>query len=305
AIEPFISGVYAGDPKRLSIRAAIPRIYALEEKHGSLIRGAIAMGRVRKGMGLPKGRMISFQQGMGELPAGIVKQLPEGSVRSGCRVVGLTRLESGWQVAWQQSGESGHHQAEHLIMALPASAAAGLIRPMSEQAADLLEDISYAPIATLAVGHTQKQVGHPLNGFGFLIPRREKIRLLGGLFSSTLFKDRAPEGRTLITAFMGGTMDQGFEDLSDDAVLGQMLLDLSQTLKIDGEADFAHLTRYERAIPQYVMGHGQRLAKLDQTLDEACPGLIHRANWSGGVSVADCVLNAERCAQSLAQHIAL
>ncbi len=125
------------------------------------------------------------------------------------------------------------------------------------------------------------------------------MRLLGALFSSTLFEGRAPKDHALITAFMGGAMDDTFADLSTDAIIGQTLMDLEQTLGIDGEPHFQHLTRYKAAIPQYQLGHGERIEALELALASVGPGLHLRANWKDGISVADCVRSGELCAEKL------
>ncbi|MDH3921092.1 MAG: protoporphyrinogen oxidase, partial [Rhodospirillales bacterium] len=300
AVEPFISGVYAGDPAALSVRAAVPRIYELERAHGSLIRGAIALGKAAKGAGTPAGRMVSFDRGMGVLPEGVGAALPEGAWRSGCRAVALRPFGfKGWEVAWEGPGESGVERARTVILALPAGAAADLVGPQSKAAAQILRSIAYASIASLAFGYDRDQVGHPLDGFGFLAPRREGLRVLGGLFSSTLFAGRAPDGRVLITAFIGGTTDPAAAALDDEELAGCVRDDLARALDIRGQPAFQRITRYAAAIPQYTLGHLDRLAELDRAL-EPLTGLHLQASWRGGVSVADCIRNAEALAHRIA-----
>jgi oxygen-dependent protoporphyrinogen oxidase len=303
AVEPFISGVYAGDPAALSVRAAVPRIYELERAHGSLIRGAIALGKAAKGAGTPAGRMVSFDRGMAVLPEGVGAALPEGACRTGCRAVGLRPDGEGWEVAWEGPGESaaesGVERAGTVILALPAGAAADLLAPHSEVAARVLRSIGYAPVASLALGYERDQVGHPLDGFGFLAPRREGLRVLGGLFSSTLFAGRAPDGRVLVTAFIGGTTDPAVAALGDDELAGRVSDDLARVLDISGAPGFLRITRYAAAIPQYTLGHLERLAELDREL-APLSGLHLQASWRGGVSVADCARNGEALAQQIA-----
>jgi oxygen-dependent protoporphyrinogen oxidase len=300
AVEPFISGVYAGDPAALSVRAAVPRIYELERAHGSLIRGAIALGKAAKSAGAPAGRMVSFDRGMAVLPEGLGAALPEGALRTGCRVVGLRRDGEAWEVAWERGGESGVERAQDVVLALPAGAAADLVAPLAEAAAQILRAIAYASIASLALGYAREQVGHPLDGFGFLAPRREGLRTLGGLFSSTLFAGRAPDGRVLITAFIGGTTDPEAAALDDAALAGQVRDDLARALHISGPPAFQRITRWAAAIPQYTLGHLDRLAALDRAL-APLPGLHLQASWKGGVSVADCARNGEALARRIAE----
>ncbi len=298
AIEPFISGVYAGDPERLSVRAAVAKIYALEKKYGSLMFGAMAQGRINKGAGLPKGRMISFGGGMQALPLAIAKTLPR-AIQTDAEVTQLEPLASGWQVTWKNSsGKETREQAQQVVLAVPAMVAANLVKHFTPVAGNILKTISYAPIVTVALGYRRKQVQHPLDGFGFLIPRREKVRLLGGLFSSTLFPGRAEEGQVLITAFIGGAMDEKILSMHDQRLVARVERDLSDCLGIKGRAGFVHLTRYNSAIPQYTLGHLQRINDIDVEINKF-NGLNFRANWRDGISVADCVRNGEILAERI------
>ncbi len=304
AIEPFISGVYAGDPERLSVRAAVAKIYALEKKHGSLMLGAIAQGRINKGAGLPKGRMISFKTGMQTLPRHLAKTLHK-AIRTNAEVTTLEPMTGGWRITWKDNqGRETRERASKVILAVPAMMAAGLVNNFSPATAQLLDAIPYAPIVTVALGYRRNQVRHPLDGFGFLIPRRENIRLLGGLFSSTLFPGRAEEGQVLITAFIGGAMDPEVLSLDDHHLVERVEKDLATCLGIDGRATFVHLTRYRSAIPQYTLGHLQKIEKIDLSIRQF-NGLYFRANWRDGISVADCVRNGELLAERVALSMAV
>ncbi|MEG3641147.1 protoporphyrinogen oxidase [Magnetococcus sp. PR-3] len=296
AIEPFVSGVYAGDPKQLSVRAAVAKIYALEEKYGSLIKGAFAMGKIRKAAGMPRGRMISFDKGMEVLPAAIAEKLPDGCVETSAEVTALTSVGDQWQVQWTRDGKSQTLTASQVVLATPAQVTAKLLRPMSTEAADLLEGIRYAPVDSVALGYETKDVAHPLDGFGFLIPRNEKVTTLGGLFSTTLFPGRGPEGKALMTCFIGGMTNPGIAEWSEEDVAKQVDQDMMAALGIKQGAEYVHMTRYKTAIAQYELGHLQRVGEIDEAL-KPLKGLHLRANWRDGVSVSDCVLNGEKSAQ--------
>jgi len=298
AIAPFVSGVYAGDPAALSVRAAVAKIYALERDHGSLIRGAIALRKLGKGAGMPAGRLVSFDRGMAVLPAAIADALPAGTVETRCRVDALTRDGDGWKVQYTGPEGTAEIAARHVVVAVPAGPAAALIEPLATEAAALLRTIPYAPIVSAGLGYARRQVAHPLDGFGFLIPRVEGVRTLGGLFSSTLFPGRAPDGRVLITAFIGGTTDPEAVALDDDAVTAAIAADLKAALGIDGAPTPVRLSRYQAAIPQYTIGHLDRVAGIDVTL-AALPGLHLCASWRDGVSVSDCIRNGEKLAERL------
>ncbi|MBF0629119.1 MAG: protoporphyrinogen oxidase [Magnetococcales bacterium] len=300
AIEPFISGVYAGNPRDLSVQAAVPKIHDLEQRWGSLIFGAVMTGKAKKAMGAPRGRLISFDAGMELLPATVAARLPKGVVRCGLEVVDLrVRPEGGWRVEWKNgAGERGFEQADRVILAMPAHAAAKVLFSSVPGASRVLSSIGYAPIASVALGYAREKMGHSLDGFGFLLPRREQIRTLGALFNSTLFSGRAPAGKALVTAFIGGAMDGAALTMPEDALAAWVKKDLVRCLGVSAEPEFLHMTRYQAAIPQYHVGHLKRLAVLDQVL-EGHPGIATQANWRGGVSVYDCVWNAECLAKRL------
>jgi oxygen-dependent protoporphyrinogen oxidase len=291
-IDPFVSGVYAGDPERLSVRAAVPKIYALEARHGSLIVGALSrMLRGRAGGPQPAGRLVSFRGGMRTLPVAIARALGERMVL-GAAVTALARNGEGW-IARTAARE---YRARRVLLALPAYAAAALLEPWSAQAARELAAIVYAPIAAVGLGFRRAQIRHALDGFGMLIPRRENRKTLGVLFSSTLFPGRAPEGHALLTAFIGGARYPGIAQAEDESVVERILADLRPLLGIEGAPVMTRVTRWTRAIPQYELGHLERLARLDAAL-AALPGLHLRANYRDGISVADCVENARRLAE--------
>lgn len=298
-IEPFVSGVYAGDPAQLSVKAAVPKIQELEEEHGSLIRGAWARKRLGEGAGMPKGRLVSFDAGMQTLPWAIVQALPAETVTFGARVISLERQESNWRVLWERgNGERFEDLAPQVVVATPAYVAAELLQKLAPQAARSLGFIPYAPIVSLALGFDRAQVQHPLDGFGFLIPRQEDLHTLGALFSSTLFADRAPPGKVLLTAFIGGAMNPEVMVQEDDALIKLVKGELAQCLGIQGEPELALVTRHKNAIPQYTLGHHLRLQHIDKDL-KSHPTLHLRANWRDGVSVADCVRGAERFVEEL------
>lgn len=297
AVDPFVSGVYAGTPRELSARAAVPRIHEIESRYGSLIRGAIALGKAAKGAGMPAGRQISFDEGMAVLPEAIAAKLPEDSVATGHRVTAIEPSSGGWEIAWTRAdGGQGRERGDSVVIALPAAATADLIAPLSETAALALRGIDHAPIVTMGLGYARAQIAHPLDGFGFLVPRPEGMRSLGGLFSSTLFPGRAPEDHVLITGFIGGTTDREAVALGDEEVFGRLAADLAAALGIEGDPVFRSLTRYEAAIPQYTLGHLDRIEEIDRALDDHA-GLFLRASWRDGISVADCVRNGEKLAE--------
>lgn len=292
AVGPFVSGVYAGDPERLSVRWAVSRIHALERDHGSLIRGALAK---RKGP-QPGGGMISMDRGLDALPrrlAEVVDDVRTGSpVRAVRSANGVFRVET----------ESGDIRAHEAVMAVPADVLARLLDDLTGGRSRAFAEIPYAPVAVASYGFRRADVDHPLDGFGFLVPRKEaarsSVRILGCLFPSALYHGRAPEGHVAITAFAGGRTDPGILDLADDDLHDLVLGDLDRALGLRGEPVLRDLARWPRAIPQYEVGHG-RFVDLARGLEREIPGLHLSGNFTGGVSVPDCIQNATELADAL------
>ncbi|MFL6653073.1 MAG: protoporphyrinogen oxidase [Sulfurifustaceae bacterium] len=294
AVDPFVSGVYAGDPERLSVRAAIPRLYALEAEHGSLFIGALARAFAGKGGGAqPRGRLISFRRGMQSLPRALANDLG-AAVHLNAPVVSIEQRSGEW-IAGTARGE---HRARRLVLAVPSYHAASLLAPVAPAAARDLEAISYPPVASVALGFRRDQVRHPLDGFGALLPRRLGRETLGVIFSSTLFPGRAPAGHVLLTAFIGGARNAGAGEKGGQFLADRVLSDLAPLLGLDAAPIFRQVTLWSRAIPQYNLGHLERVGRIERAL-QALPGLYLRANWRDGVSLADSVEHAKQLASSL------
>jgi oxygen-dependent protoporphyrinogen oxidase len=249
----------------------------------------------RAGGPQPGGRLVSFRGGMQTLPVAIARELGERVV-PGAAVTGLTRAGEAWIVRTARR----EYRARQVLLALPAYAAAKLLEPLSADAARELAAVVYAPIAAVGLGFRRAQIRHALDGFGMLIPRRENRKTLGTLFSSTLFPGRAPDGHALLTAFIGGARHPGIAQADDAVVIERILADLRPLLGIEGAPVMTRVTRWSRAIPQYELGHLERLARLDAAL-AALPGLHLRANYRDGISVADCVQNAHAFAARMSQ----
>jgi oxygen-dependent protoporphyrinogen oxidase len=301
AVAPFVSGVYAGDSERLSARWAVPRIWALEAEHGSLIRGALA-GRKRAGAPRPAGGMFSFGAGLEELPKRLAREI--GDVRIGVRAHRVIRMEGriegGFRVETSAPG-TGSIEAAQVVLAVPADVAARLLVDATGGRSELLAEIPYAPVAVASLGYRRSAVAHPLGGFGFLAPRGEGLRVLGCLFPSEIFPGRAPEGHVALAAFLGGRTDPGIVDGPDDRILEVVQDDLRRALGVSGDPVLARVRRWPRAIPQYELGHGrfvERAAEIGREL----PGVHLGGNFLRGVSVPDCIKNATALAEEVARR---
>ena len=292
AVGPFVSGVYAGDPERLSVRWAVPKIHALEAEHGSLIRGALAR---RKGPA-PGGAMISFRDGLEELPRGLAREI--GDVRTGTACQRVLRTDGGFRV----ETSAGPVEAERVVLAVPADAAARLLDEVTSGDSRLFAEIPYAAVVLVSLGWRRAEVGHPLAGFGFLAPRKEGLRILGCLFTSELFPGRAPDGHVALAAFAGGRTDPEIVGWDDERIVSTVVSELRGPLGLQGEPSFRHVRRWPRAIPQYELGHGRFVERAEE-IERALPGLRIGGNFLAGVSVPDCIKNAAAmAAQAKALH---
>ncbi|HEV2856340.1 MAG TPA: protoporphyrinogen oxidase [Thermoanaerobaculia bacterium] len=292
AVGPFVSGVYAGDPERLSVRWAVPKIYGLEEQHGSLIRGALAR---RKGPA-PGGAMISFREGLEELPRKLAREI--GDVRTGvlCHSVARTLTAGGFRV----ETSAGPVEAAKVVLAVPSDVAARLLDEATAGASRLLAEIPYAAVVILSLGFRREAVGHPLAGFGFLAPRKEGLHTLGCLFPSEIFPGRAPAGHVALAAFAGGRTNPEIVGWDDERLVSTLLGELRGPLRLQGEPAFRLVRRWPRAIPQYELGHG-RFVERAREIERALPGLRLGGNYLGGISVPDCIRNATAMADEMAE----
>jgi protoporphyrinogen/coproporphyrinogen III oxidase len=282
AINPFVSGVYAGDPAKLSTAHAFPKLYALEQEYGSLITGAIKGAKKRKQRAetaSKDARMFTFDDGMEVLPNQLAAKL-EDAVKLSTPVTGFQPLETG---GWQINGEA----FSDVLLALPAHAMAQLETPFD---LSLMDEIYYPPVTSLSLGFGINQFMHRLNGFGMLIPKVENRFSLGTLFPSSIFSDRAPGGMALLTVFIGGSQSPGRALLDEDEMLANVLDDLRGLLGLDGAPDFKHISVWPKAIPQYVVGYEKYLNGMKQ-IEADQPGIHFAGHYRDGISVANSILS--------------
>lgn len=295
AIDPFVSGVYAGDPERLSVGHAFPRLVALEREHGSLIRGAIAMARKRgaaratEAASGQRGAMISFRGGMEALPAALARTLGP-RVQCGTRLVAIAPQPGGGvRALLERDGVRADVDADAVVLTLPLHALAHVALPEAARGhVATVAACRYPAVHSLALGFRREQVAHPLDGFGMLVPRREGRTLLGTLFSSSLFPDRAPAGHVLLTCFVGGMRRPDLAGATTGELLPVVLAELQALLGVRGEPVFVEHAAWPHAIPQYELGH-DRIVTAAEALERTVPGVILDGQFRRGVSVGDCV----------------
>jgi len=308
-IAPMVLGITAGDATRTSLRSLFPRLARLEDDHGGLVRGMIARRRAARtdpseqvgGPSGPGGRLTSFADGGAEtLIEGLHRALGD-RVRTGAEVVGLEHAEAGGYRVRLAEGEV--LDADRVVVATPSFVAAELLQGVAPDAVDDLRAIPYAGVRVLGLGYDRVDVPRPLDGFGFLVPRGHGVRMLGCLWTSTLFPWQAPEGKVLLRVIAGGLPDPEFVDLSDDEALAIVRRDLDRSMGIVAEPEMVHHVRWQRAIPQYWQGHGERVARAMDAARRA-GGLHLTGNAYYGVGLNDCVRDARRIADELRAAVA-
>ena len=300
-VNPFVAGVYAGDPGALSVRHAFPKLHALERDHGSLTRGAL---RRRTATAGPKGSMISFPEGLAEVPRALAQEL--GSrLWLNHTVTAVRRMGWLWQVDYNsdQGAKSGSFAA--VICALPPDALAALpIEGVPESGAlAVMREIPQPAVASVFLGYRREDVAHPLDGFGMLTPAVEKRRILGTLFSSTLFPGRAPAGHVALTTFVGGSRQPELCAQSDASLIAMVQEELANLLGVRGTPVISRVQRWPRAISQYVVGF-QKFKDACYTVEAAAPGLFLGGPCCDGVSLSNCISAGQRLADAAARRIA-
>ncbi len=307
-IDPMVTGIYAGDPDRMSLRACFPLIYDLEKKYGGLVKGMIALQKERRRAGVkqemsagPGGVLMSFDGGVQTLTDVLAERLSEGlHVRA--PVDRIERRGGRIVLSLTEDGLRGELDTNAVIVATPAYAAAAILSPLDAALRDALASIPYSPISVVALGYGKAAVGNSLDGFGFLIPRGEKRKILGALWDSSVFPNRAPEGKALIRAMVGGVRAPELAALPPRDLIELARAELQVTMGISAEPVLFRAFFHEKGIPQYLVGHGKVLEAIDGRL-AAQPGVFLSNNAYRGIALNDCVLQSRLAAERIAKEL--
>lgn len=302
AIGPMTSGIYAGDPSKLSIRHAFPKVWALERKGGSLIRGTLKLKKERKARGETafKSQLLSFREGLGELTTRLAAQVGTPPLLR-CRLRALARAGDGrWIATWSEAGGPNTSEAFDQVVLTPSPHLwSGWELPETLAGAiGRLPLPEYPPVSTLVLGYRRDQVAHPLDGFGVLIPHSEGFPFLGCIFSSTLFPGRAPQDHVSLMLFIGGMCAPEAGRWTPDEAVAQSRAGLARLLGVEGEPVLSRHRFWPQAIPQYHLEHTRFLAGLEE-IEAHYPGLHIRGNYRGGPGLNDCIENAMTLAERL------
>lgn len=302
ALNPLVAGVFAGAPERLSVRYAFPKVWHLDQQYGSLILGTFPNAKAKKASGLyEKKRTLSFPQGMETMPKLLAKKLGR-SLRLNATLTELVPEGKRWRARWFTCGSvcdffEQDDIFDAVVSAVPPqawskifAAVPALAEPLGAAAASLV----YPPVTTLTLGYKREDVAHPLDGFGALIPELEKRKILGSLWTSSFFPNRAPENCVTLTTYIGGARQPELAKLSREEKTALAREELASLFGVKGEPLFIEVCEHEAAIPQYNLGYGTFLQALDAA-EAAFPNLYFCGNYRGGIAVGATLLNAVRC----------
>lgn len=320
--EPLIAGIHGGDPKSMSVRASFPKFVQMEEQYGSLIRGMLAKMSKMRGAGRPAGAagdgegegagqggapkprvtmFMTLKDGLFELVDKLAARLEMTTIKSGVSVSAVDSKEDGYEVQI----EGGEIIAcDAVVIATPAYAAAGILSALDRELAELLTTIPYVSTATVSLGFKKSDIKKELNGFGFVIPKKENKRIMAASFVSMKFAHRAPDDAVLIRCFVGGAKNEDLVFLSDDKIAQIVSEDLKDILGLEAEPILRRIFRWHKAMPQYTIGHEERVASLEERM-ESHRGLYLAGSAYHGVGISDCIRMGEERASEVLDHLGI
>jgi oxygen-dependent protoporphyrinogen oxidase len=307
-VAPFVSGVFAGDPEQLSLKAAFPTLDEWERQYGSVLRGAMK-SRPPKDQRTAPPALCSFRHGVAALPLAIATKIGD-ALQLETQVQSIQRTAQSaapsspapFEILALRQNRKQSANSSAVVLATPAYVSGSLLAEMSPQLAHTLSGIAYAPVAVVAASYYRQQVGDPLDGFGFLVPRSEKIRTLGTVYNSSLFSSRAREGIVTITSFIGGATDVDIIHLSEPQIAGIVAEENARILGITGLPLESAVWKYPRALPQYNLGHGHIVESI-RDAERNLPGLFFAGNYLEGPALGKCIENGFHTAEAAAKYL--
>ena len=297
-VEPLVGGIYTADAEKLSLAAALPQFREMERKHGGLIRAAHAeqatQPAARDDSGARYSMFAAPRDGMSSLVDAIAARLPTESIRLSTPVREIRR-DGRWRLSLNDGAVL---DCDGLVLATPAPECGRLLAAVDPALAELLAGIEQASSAVVALGYRREQIAGPLKGFGFVVPAAERRRILAGSFASLKFPGRAPDGSVLVRVFLGGALQPRLAEAPEEELIAIAREELSQLIGARGEPQLALTTRWPATMPQYHVGHLDRLSQIDARL-QTLPGLALAGNAYRGVGIPQCIQSGERAAEQL------
>ncbi len=310
-VQPLVGGIYTADPSRLSVAATMPRFLQMEREYGSLIRGMLRQNR-KKGESDSSGgagynQFMTLRGGMSTLIDALADALPAGSVQTEapvCSIVARQRECCGkkhWAIRMAH-GSPAWLDADGIIVAAPAKHAASILATTDSQLADELREIEYASCAVVSLAYRRDEIKQPLDSFGFVVPLAENRLILSGSFSSLKYPGRAPEETVLMRVFIGGACQSGLLRLPSEQLIELAEGELSELLKIEGKPLLRKVKRLNEAMPQYHVGHEERVASVQRLLTQH-PALALAGSSVHGIGIPGCIQSGQAAASQIASTL--
>jgi oxygen-dependent protoporphyrinogen oxidase len=302
-VQPLVGGIYTADPEKLSLRATLPRFLDMERDAGGLIRGALRERRNHAADepsgGVRYGMFTAPKQGMASLVDGAINLLPNGALRLSSPVERIERSATGgWSL--EVGGPAPERiEADGLIVAAPSRHASKLLSTVDAELSQLLGEIEHASCAVVSLGYRREQIGRPLDAFGFVVPQIERRRILSASFSSVKYPGRAPEGCELIRVFIGGALQSELLEQDDASLVRIALEELADLLSIRGEREMSLVARWSNVMPQYHVGHLDRVERIESRTARHGP-LALAGNAYRGVGIPQCIQSGAQAAEQVA-----
>ncbi len=294
AINPFVAGVYAGNPEELSVKSSFPKLYELEEKYGGLIVGTIKSikeRRQRAEKSKQSARMFSFADGMQKLPNAIASYLGE-RVHTFCDVTSIEKNGNGFKIKYNNAGHLKEIDCDILLSTVPAYTAAELFKSWDEKLTEHFNAVYYPPVLALMLGYNKESIRQSLDGFGFLVPAKERRSFLGAIWSSVIFPNRADEDKAAFTLFVGGARDPEVGNIDKEILIKKVRGEFEKIMGITEDPVYIGYKYWTKSIPQYNIGYIEHERYFDE-FEKNNPGLYFSGNYRGGISIGDCLKNGE------------
>ncbi|MBN1254846.1 MAG: protoporphyrinogen oxidase [Deltaproteobacteria bacterium] len=304
--EPLVAGIHAGDPETMSLKSTFPRFIDLEREYRSLIWGMKQRKKQFANITPRYTMFITLKDGMEGMASALKNSLPHDICATGQEVVKIEQKadKSAKKPLYRLSlkGKKRPLEADAVVMATPAFVTARLLQGMTGDIARQLNTIPYVSTATINLAYERSQIGHPLDGYGFVVPRLEGRRIMAATFSSVKFAGRASQGKALLRCFVGGAKNEELVSWGDDKLAAAVKEDIAEILNITGEPRHVRIFRWEKAMPQYTVGHEEKLSRIERGLANL-PGLYLTGSAYRGIGLSDCVHQAELTAQQCLEFI--
>lgn len=305
-VEPLMAGIYAGDGSKLSLQATFPQLQAAERQHGGLIKGVLAQRAQtqpdRPASGKPG--FVTYRKGLQEIVNGLADRIVEkgGEIRTGSAVSLLERCDRGYRITIDRDDGPETMTVDGVVVATQAWAAAPLLEHLDHDVGTTLSQVPHVSNAIVALGFDDPEIAKRLNGFGYVVPRSENRSIMAMTWISSKWPERAPKGKSLVRAFVGRAGQQEILQRPDDELVELVRRELSEVMEIDSEPELTEVFRWDGGMPQYTMGHLDRVDAI-KFGTASLPGIAIAGNMLGGVGLPDCILSGERAADKVAADL--